>query len=160
MAKTKAILLIPFYAITLLTSCDTYGDKQSESIDYNDFGRLNTEFNQAIAAKDIDRILRLYSDEMIWLPPNAKRQSGITPVRNNYLGITQNPAAELSHRLDTAFVAASGDLAVMIGTYYFKLNGDKILTDTGKFSLTLVKENGNWKIHSDLFNSDLLLNNQ
>lgn len=146
--KTYLIILLA----VLFSGCN---NKDSYSDSYKEIELLNAEFNEAIAKKDLNRIVNLYSKKMIWLPPNEVRKFGIEPVKLNYSFITENGNVGLSHQIDTIFISKSNDLAVMIGTYYFKMTGEKELYDTGKFSLTLVKEKGNWKISTDLFNSDL-----
>jgi ketosteroid isomerase-like protein len=50
-------------------------------------------------------------------------------------------------------------MAVDLGTYHVEFPGPDgtMLSDDGKYSVVWVKENGEWKVFADIFNSDMPL---
>lgn len=111
---------------------------------------------QAMAtAKNADGMAELYTADADWLPPNDKKSSGRNAVRAAYAKIFALPDFSLVHTPARHVVAASGDVAVEYGVYDFraKINGADF-KDTGKYMFYLAKENGEWRIAADIFNSD------
>lgn len=149
----------------LITAC--YGQKKSnketpEKIDQLEIAtavsellHLNNNFNQAITEKNLAALLNLYdSNEMYWLPPNDSKSMGMKSVKDNYSFITSSPDVKLWHVVDKIFVSANQKLATMMGSYHFRSINPSIQGDDGKFFLTLAKEGNDWKIKSDIYNSD------
>jgi len=94
-----------------------------------------------------------YERDVLWLPPNAPRGRG-DAMRAQFGFFAANPKAVIQHRLDHAFLAQSGELATVVGTYEFTLQDNPAASDTGKFTLVLIKRDDGWKIAADIFNSD------
>lgn len=111
---------------------------------------------QAMAtAKNADGMAELYTADAEWLPPNEKQTSGRTAVRAAYARNFELPDFSLLHTPRKHVVAASGETAIEYGVYHFraKIAGADV-ADTGKYMLYLTKENGEWRIAADIFNSD------
>jgi ketosteroid isomerase-like protein len=57
-------------------------------------------------------------------------------------------------QLDTREVEGHGDTAIEVGAYTLFGEGDQAL-DNGKYIVIWKKEDGQWKLHRDIFNSNL-----
>jgi ketosteroid isomerase-like protein len=111
---------------------------------------------QAMAtAKNADGMAELYTAYAEWLPPNEKQTSGRAMVRAAYAKIFGLPDFSLLHTPRKHIVAASGETAIEYSIYQFqaKIAGADF-ADTGKYMFYLRKENGEWRIAADIFNSD------
>ena len=109
--------------------------------------QLPTAFN----AKQIDAILELYSDNSVFMPPNAPLLRGREPLREFYqdlIGRTTNL------RLDTEDVAGHGPLAYETGTYYLGYQ-DGAVRDRGKYVFIWRKMNDTWRTEKTIWSSDL-----
>ncbi|MEX0280140.1 MAG: nuclear transport factor 2 family protein [Arenibacterium sp.] len=120
--------------------------------DKTPFHAINDAFNAAAAARDPDAMLSLYSNDTIWIAPNAPKAQGLDTPRATYEFVFGNDAT-LSHTLDDVMMSDDGSLAVMIGNFDFSAPSLN-LADTGTYLFVLSSENGNWKIVADMFNSD------
>jgi len=109
--------------------------------------QLPTAFN----AKQIDAILELYSDNSVFMPPNAPLLRGREPLREFYqdlIGRTTNL------RLETEDVAGHGPLAYETGTYYLGYQ-DGAVRDRGKYVFIWRKMNDTWRTEKTIWSSDL-----
>jgi len=109
-------------------------------------GDLETAFN----AKDVDKILSLYTDNSVFMPPNKPVLRGREPLRSFYNSLLSANAHDLKVTADD--VAGHGPIAYQSGTYSM-MNGDK--HDRGKFLFILRDLAGKWKIEYTSWSSDL-----
>lgn len=148
-----------------LASCGSQKDNQKTADSTVDGNRrmqtlnevltINDQFNEFIKKKDLNSLLHLYdSSEIYWLPPNGMKKMGMQSVRGNYSYIIQTPEASLWHVADQLFIAASGEYATMIGSYHFRLDQQPSMGDDGKYVLQLRKKGKEWRIVSDIYNSN------
>ncbi len=122
-------------------------------IERAEFRAFNENWNklaEAIKHGGFDAFAAQYDSDILWLPPNAPR-GGNDAMRAQFGFFAANAKAAIHHRLDHAFLAQSGELATVVGTYEFS---NASASDTGKFVLVLIKRDGAWKIAADIFNSD------
>ncbi len=114
------------------------------------FQAINDRFNAAVAAGDLEAMLDLYAEDVLWLAPNAPAATGRDIARANY-GFVFDNNASLSHTLDHVLVSDDRTQAVMIGTFSAPtLN----IADKGSYLFVLENQNKTWKITADIFNSD------
>lgn len=117
---------------------------------------INRRMEQAVATKNAAVVAELYATDAVFMPPNMPTARGQAAIRKQWDDMLQMPNASLSLSPMVIDVAASGDLANDVGTYTFSFTGDQgRVTDRGKYIVRFKKVNGEWKIASDIFNSDL-----
>lgn len=117
---------------------------------------INRRMEQAVATNNAAMAAELYASDAVFMPPNMPPARGHAAIRKHWDDMMQAPNASLSLAPMVIDVAASGDLANDVGTYTFSFAGDQgRITDRGKYMVRFKKVNGEWKIASDIFNSDL-----
>jgi ketosteroid isomerase-like protein len=107
---------------------------------------LETTFN----AKDVDKILSLYTDNSVFMPPNKPLLRGRAALKGFYEGLLNGGSTDL--KLTPDDVAGHGPLAYESGSYSM-MNGPT--HDRGKFLFVFRNMGGNWKIEYTSWSSDL-----
>ena len=107
---------------------------------------LETAFN----AKDIDKILTLYTENSVFMPPNKPLLRGRASLKGFYEGLLNGGSKDL--KMTSGDVAGHGPLAYESGSYSM-MNGD--VHDRGKFLFILRNMNGTWKVEYTSWSSDL-----
>lgn len=113
---------------------------------------VNEKFGNRFAAAQFNELSELYTRDGIVLPPNMEMIQG----RDAIAGLWQalfNMGIQ-SMKLETVEVEDCGRLGVEVGL--FKLySADRHLLDQGKYVVVWENEDGEWKLHRDIFNSSL-----
>ncbi|MFL6279301.1 MAG: YybH family protein [Vicinamibacterales bacterium] len=107
---------------------------------------LETAFN----AKDVDKILSLYTENSVFMPPNKPLLRGRDPLKQFYEGLLKSGSKDL--KLTPTDVAGHGPLAYESGSYSM-MNGN--VHDRGKYLFVVRNMNGAWKIEYTSWSSDL-----
>jgi uncharacterized protein (TIGR02246 family) len=129
-----------------VTACAPQAADQSAEL-----AALADNWETALNAGDLDGIVALYTEDCVLMPPNAEMAKGHDGARASFAGMID---AGLSGDLNTVAVAAAGDIGYRTGTYSL-LTPDGTVVDQGKYTDTWRKVSGEWKIASDIWNSDL-----
>src|SRR5262249_4030446 len=119
---------------------------------------LDAQWSAAAAAKDLDKTLSFYSDDVIVMPPTAPAVTTKEAVRKLWQGLFASPGMALNWRTTKVEVAKSGDMAYTTGAYEFTINDstDQPVNDRGKYLAVWKKQaDGKWKCGVDIWNSDL-----
>lgn len=115
-----------------------------------DIAARSDAWEVAFNDQDVDALVAMYSDDARVLAPNAPMGQGEEAVRSVFQGMID---AGLGGELTTVETMAAGDLGYHVGTYALTVDGSEV--DRGKFVEIWRKVGGEWKIASDMFNSDL-----
>jgi ketosteroid isomerase-like protein len=107
---------------------------------------LESSFN----AKDVDKILTLYTDNAVFMPPNKPLLRGRGPLKSFYDGLISGGSKDL--KITPADVAGHGPLAYESGSYSM-MNGN--VSDRGKYLFIFRNILGTWKIEYTSWSSDL-----
>jgi uncharacterized protein (TIGR02246 family) len=108
---------------------------------------VNT-FNKGDAAG----LATLYTEEGQLLPPNAETMAGHQAIQAFWQGAMDMGIK--SAQIETGEVDAHGDTAIEVSKYKLFGAEDQVL-DKGKFIVIWKRENGQWKLHRDIFNSSM-----
>jgi ketosteroid isomerase-like protein len=136
-----AIVLVLMVAVTACAPQD-----QSAEL-----AALADNWEVALNAGDIDGIVALYTEDCVLMPPNAELAKGHAAARASFGEMID---AGLTGKIDPITVAAAGDIGFRNGTYSLQ-TADGTVVDRGKYTDTWRKVGGEWKITSDIWNSDL-----
>jgi len=122
------------------------------STDPTDIVAITQTWEAALNAKDIDGIVALYTSDARVLPPNAEMASSSAGIRTVFGGMID---AGISGELTSIGAGArvSGDIGYDVGTYTFRVDG--AVVDKGKWIVTFNRDDGEWRISNDIFNSDV-----
>ncbi|CAN5817071.1 hypothetical protein BH18ACI5_BH18ACI5_02510 [soil metagenome] len=141
-------------AALLLTICVSAcsGPKQQEfTREDSEAIRANaTSFTAAFNQKQIDKIVEMYADNSVFMPPNAPMLRGREPLKSFYSELIGR-GGELKMEADT--VAGHGPLAYEAGTY--SLSYGTGARDRGKYLRVLRKMGDTWRTEYTIWSSDL-----
>ena len=112
---------------------------------------LATAFN----AKDVPKILELYADNSVFMPPNQPILRGGPALKTFFGDLIAQGANGLKLTVDE--VSGHGPLGYASGTYEmeYKPASGSATRDRGKFLFVLRKMVGNWRYEYMIWNSDL-----
>jgi uncharacterized protein (TIGR02246 family) len=112
----------------------------------------NRAFGEAVRAGDTAAIGSLYTADGAVLPPNAARASGREAITEFWSGVLASGVANAV--LTTEEVAfAGGDTASEIGSALLSAKDGSAL-DEGKYIVVWKHEDGAWRLHRDIWNSN------
>jgi uncharacterized protein (TIGR02246 family) len=113
---------------------------------------VNAKFGAAWGSKDAAALAALYTANATLLPPNSARVTGSAAILEFWKGALAS--APDRGKLTTAEVEAHGDTAHEVGTYELSMADGKV-ADKGKYVVIWKREGGQWKLHRDIWNSDM-----
>jgi uncharacterized protein (TIGR02246 family) len=141
-------------AALAVTACATvpHVDYASEEASIRGLGQ---RYMQAVRAKDAAAIAALFAPDGYFMPPNAPMAAGSLGIQNMWSNMLKMPDLQLAISPVRIDIAKAGDLANEVGTYQATVNtpAGKV-DDVGKYTMVWKKISGEWKIESDIFNSD------
>lgn len=116
------------------------------------------EYASSLMAGDIERWLSLWTEDGVQLPPDELPVVGKERIRERNRAVADR-FAFANMEIRNAEVVSAGDWAYARGTYTAMLTpaggGDTIHID-GKYMTILRREpDGSWRIHRDIFNSNV-----
>jgi ketosteroid isomerase-like protein len=111
----------------------------------------NRAFEQAFAKGDAAGLAAVYTSDGQALPPNAKTLSDKQSIQQLWQGFIDLGVKGV--RLKTLELEQHGDTAYEVGQGEILGEGDVVL-DVAKFIVIWKKENGQWKWHRDIWNSN------
>lgn len=109
------------------------------------------KFVDAVARGDADAITGLYTEEARILPPGGDIVSGRDALPAFWAAMLGMGIKRCS--FDTLEVEEHGDVAIEIGRVTLYADGD-VQIDTPKYLVVWKREDGEWRMHRDIFNSD------
>jgi uncharacterized protein (TIGR02246 family) len=112
----------------------------------------NKKFGAAIAAGDAKAVGAIYTDDATVMPPNSEAVKGRQAIEGLFgMLVTAGVKGAV---LTAQEVEVHGDTATEVGSYSIKdATGKEI--DRGKYVATWKRVKGEWKMHRDIWNSNL-----
>lgn len=115
--------------------------------------------SQAWAAKDPEKIMALYADDVVLMTPGAEAVHGKDALRTSMKGMLADPAISLTFQASKVDVAKSGDLGYTMGSYKLTMTDPathKPMNDHGSYVTTFRKQaDGSWKAEADIATSEV-----
>lgn len=109
------------------------------------------ELTSAFNDKQVDKVVELYADNSIFMPPNAPSLRGREPLKSFYSDMIAKGATNL--QLEPEEVGGHGPLAFESGTYTVTYaSGGR---DRGKYLRLLRNTQGTWRTEKTIWSSDL-----
>lgn len=117
---------------------------------------LEESWFAAARRRDVDGMLAIYAPEPYELWPGQPALVGREAIRDFYSLLLEDfPRFQQSFAMDEVTIAESGDLAVVRGTYRFtpdEREPDEV--EIGKFVAVWVFHSGDWRLQTNISNSD------
>ena len=139
-------------ALALATLCVTTALAQSTD---PALVKRSAEMTTAFNARDAAKVAVLYTDDAVLMPPNMPLVKGRAAIEAWFkAGFDQG---FFNLRLSPIRSEVSGDLAYVAGTYVVsaKSPAGAAIEDRGKYVEVWKRSGGQWRMVSDIFNSDL-----
>jgi uncharacterized protein (TIGR02246 family) len=115
------------------------------------------EFAASLEAGDVDRWLAMWTDDGIQMPPDEPAAVGKDRIRTRMAAALNKFKVDMEIKNEE--LQHAGDLAYARGTYKATLTpktGGAAMPIDGKFMTILSRQaDGSWKIHRDMFNSNV-----
>ena len=109
---------------------------------------------EAYNAGDVDKIVALYEEDAVLMPPHAPVANGHAAIRAFLTADTAGAkAAGIKLVPGTSTAGVAGDTGWESGTYT-ATNASGVIVDSGSYLSVSHKSNGKWLYHRDTYNSD------
>lgn len=117
---------------------------------------LEESWLTAARLRNVDGMLAMYAPEPYELWPGQPALVGREAIRAFYHQLLEDyPRFQQTFVMDEVTIAESGDLAVVRGTYRFTPDETKPgEVEIGKFVAVWVFYAGDWRLHTNISNSD------
>ncbi|MFT3688624.1 YybH family protein [Paenirhodobacter sp.] len=117
---------------------------------------IRTRWATLIEAGDAAAIEQLYGANAVLMAPGEDEVVGSAAIGARWGRQLQLEGFSFRLNPEDLIISSSGDLAYDRGTYDFAATIPQVgpITDTGKYVLVWQKISGDWKVISDIFNSD------
>jgi len=152
-----SLLFFVSAAFLMLGGCASDGtmpDARTTANAQEDIGQLHAAFMKAFNAKDPSALAATYTDDAILMPPNE------TEIKTS-LGIETYARQAFSNSPVTGILLNVNDTSVQAGGwafcsgFYTLLGPNGSTLDRGKFLEVVKQTDKGWKIHRDIYNSDM-----
>jgi ketosteroid isomerase-like protein len=138
-------------AVTLgLAACGGPKTEAFTRADADAIRKVDADFVVAFNAKEIDKILSMYTDNSVFMPPNAPMLRGIQPLKSFFADLFTRSASDL--KMEPVDLAGHGPIAYQSGTYSLTTAGTR---DRGKFLFVMRKMGDTWRFEYTIWSSDL-----
>jgi uncharacterized protein (TIGR02246 family) len=122
---------------------------QTEASIREEIVRANQKFMDTFGRKDAAGMAALYTQDGQFLPPNSDFVRGHPAIQQLFQGLFD--AGVTMIELHTGEVEQHGDTAYEVSTATIRV-GDQAV-DEAKYIVIWKRENGQWKLHRDIYNS-------
>lgn len=112
----------------------------------------DAQFADVFKQRDAAGMAALYTETGELLPPNADVVAGREALQGFWQAVMDMGIQEAE--LDIVEVMDLGDTAVEVGRYVLYAP-ERQVADKGKYIVVWQKQDGQWKLHRDIFNSSL-----
>jgi uncharacterized protein (TIGR02246 family) len=112
----------------------------------------NETFMAAAKRGDVAGLAALYTENGQVLPPNSDFVTGKQAIQAFWQAIRDMGIKAAT--LETVELESHGDTATEVGKYTLLGDEEQVL-DEGKYIVIWKQEDGEWKLHRDIFNSSM-----
>jgi uncharacterized protein (TIGR02246 family) len=152
----QAIHAVSFGSVILLSGCASPAKDDATATKVAVEG-VWKEYSASLNAGDLERWLALWTEDGVQMPPGEPAVVGKERIRTRNGAFLDRFTFDMNIRNEE--VQTSGDWGYARGVYKARLTpkaGGKPLPIDGKYMTIMVRQtDGSWKIHRDIFNSNV-----
>jgi ketosteroid isomerase-like protein len=113
-------------------------------------------WNTAYNGGDVDKIVALYTDDAVLMPPDAPAASGSAAIREYFTkDVAEAKAAGINVKDDGGTVGLTAELGWHAGKFSASDATGKTVS-TGKYVELWRKKDGTWRMFRDIWNNDVV----
>jgi uncharacterized protein (TIGR02246 family) len=147
MSKTRRTRLAIALGVIALGACAPATVNQAT--DAQTIRNLGNDWQRAIAARDLDKIVALHAPDAISMASNSQAATGSTAIRALYAGLVNLPGLSLAW-VPTRIDVVSPAVANEYGTYTMAFDGPQgRVNDHGNYATVWHKIDGQWRVATD-----------
>ena len=121
----------------------------NQASDAQTIRNLGNDWQRAIAARDVDKIVALHAPDAISMSSNSPAAMGSTAIRASYAGLVNLPGLSLAW-VPTRIDVVSPTVANEYGTYTLAFDGPQgRVNDRGNYATVWHKIDGQWRVATD-----------
>ncbi|HSN17149.1 MAG TPA: DUF4440 domain-containing protein [Gammaproteobacteria bacterium] len=152
--RRLSLMLLTIAGLSLLSACGEAVQPDARAIAnaQDDISVLHAQYTKAFNAMDASGVANTYTDDAILMPPNHEAVKSAIAIQTYERQELAPPVSGLLLNVNETEVA--GSWAYCYGYYSLLGNGGSVM-DRGKFVEVLKLTDKGWKIHRDIYNSDL-----
>lgn len=113
--------------------------------------RADDEFEATYARGDAAGMVELYTEDGMLLPTGSDFVQGKPAIQQFWQGV-MDMGIDVA-KLEIVELEDHGDTAIEVGQY--TLSGDGQVMDRGKYLVTWKREDGQWRLHRDIWNTSV-----
>jgi ketosteroid isomerase-like protein len=145
-----ATITAALLALGLVAACGGPKGEEFTTSDSAAIRKVDTEFVAAFNAKDTDKIVTMYAENSVFMPPNKPMLRGTGPLKSFYADLYGQGATTLT--LEPDEVSGHGPIAYQSGSFSL---GSGATHDRGKFLFVMRKMGDRWLFQHCIWSSDL-----
>lgn len=145
----RLMTLSALLSLTLCLACSSFRSG-ADGLAGIDAGNAN--LMSAVKRGDATAVAACYTRDAMLMPPNAPTATGTQAIEQSWKGTLDAGIRDVV--LATDEVEGRGSTAAEVGHYTIK-GPDGATLDQGKYIVLWKKEDGVWKLHRDIWNSNL-----
>jgi uncharacterized protein (TIGR02246 family) len=115
----------------------------------------NQKLMAAVKKGDVAEFVHTYREDVNVLPPYMEMLKGRQAAQAIWQGGIEMGIKDVV--LETVAVTEASDIAIEVGryTHIIQATGNETITDKGKYVVIWKREEGSWKIDTEIWNSSL-----
>lgn len=132
-----------------LAACSGPTEPAFGKADTDAIRKTTADLAAGINEKNVDGILALYTDNSVFMPPNAPLLRGREPLKSFYSDLTSRVS---DIKMEPGDIAGHGPIAYESGSYTMTVGTGR---DRGKYLIVFRNMGGNWRMEYTSWSSDL-----
>ncbi len=139
----------------LFISSQLYAQSEDELI--AKFNETNKKFSQMMIDNDLEGMLSYYAENPISMPSYQPRLRSLDAMMESHKQQNEMGKKVTAFELTATDVIIEGNSAIEIGTYTISMDMPEMGTmdDHGKYMNVWQKQDGDWKLRADMWNTDM-----
>ena len=142
------MLLYPALLLAVLSFAPTHAFAQDKAM----IQSLNEKFAASFNAGDFSAVAGHYTEDAFLLPPGAKMMQGKSAIQAYWTGARAQVGDLKLTAIDVKPLGS--DVAREVGTFALRTKGSQPQDLSGKYVVIWQKVSTNWKLATDIWNSD------